>query len=180
MAKREKNMWFGKSKEEKARIEKGLELLAEKEQQEAFEAEKALKNLAYLRKFEENKREFETIREKISKIEIDANSDFESLYIILAGINNRLATLLGDEAPEGYPKFIHLPVTVLYCIDGDASSRAVSVESLAHNLKVHLEKNPEDIQIVDYNVYSEKFELLFLVNCKNLLSNIKKICAKIS
>ena len=172
-------MWLLKSKEEKARINEGLELLAEKEAAEAIELEKTkyLKN--YLDRANVYKKEIDVIRKRIANAEIKPDSDFEKLYILLTGINNRIHNLLGD-TPEGWPKMTQLPTVVIYGMDAEAVNHAFDVSIQAENLKIHLTEHLEDLKIEKYDFYSEKFEIMFLVELKALLKKLKTICERLA
>ena len=173
-------MWFDnkKKQEKQARINEGLKLLAEKEAAEAVELEKTRYLKIYLDRVNVYKKEIEVIQKRVANVEIKPDSDFERLYILLTGINNRIYDLLGD-TPDGWPKMTQLPTIVIYGMDAEATNHAFDVNSLAENLKIRLTGHPEEFKIEQYDFYSEKFEIMFLVELKALLKKLKTICERL-
>ena len=90
-----------------------MKLLNEKEQMEVEKTKKEMEIKEYTKRVHENLEYINTVKEKISLIEINCDTDFADVYTYLAEVNNYLLTILGDIPPEGWPKLNNMPMDSL-------------------------------------------------------------------
>ena len=98
------------------------------------------------------------------------------MYQYLARVNNWLIKRLGDNPPEGWVKLNNMPFKSLSFKDG---SYSIPIATLSNNLKVRLQRKPEEINLMGYDFYSDDPELFFLLELKELLNNLKFFCKKL-